>query len=216
MDRVIDKLAISYPVKLYYSAKRYLTVMTGCLLMGVLGYFIIPLAKQDEVWIVVAAGWLLILASIFGFIVCFYTWSKKKTIVIIEESDFSFFNIFKRNQKKTIVWQEVVSIDLTPWTHGNITHWMLSISIKSNNLDGIKVIKQFLKPLYLEGYLLNEKEIFYLLEQAFEGKNVLNYKCIDMKINDRLVKNFSFWFTLVVMIVTIIAICVFLIISVFL
>ncbi|MCG3882014.1 STM3941 family protein [Psychrobacter sp. Ps3] len=197
MSKVIDNLAISYPVTFYYGVKRYFTVMIGCLIIGMLGYFVIPLAHQDEAWIVVAVGWLLILTSIFGLIICFYAWFQKKPVVIIEEKGFSFFNILKRHQQKKILWQDVVSIDLIPWTHGYITHWMLSVGITSNNLDGIKVIRHPLKPMYLEHVMLNEKEVFYLLEQAFAGDTVLSYQNIKMRLSDRLVMSFGFWLMIV-------------------
>lgn len=201
MVKFKDEATISYPVRLYHTTKQHLINIIGSLFLCTLGYFATSIAKQEGAWVMFSIGWLLMIGGGFGFAVLSYAWLNKKPIVTIERAGLSFLHILKPNQQHLILWQDIKNVDLHSWTRGHINYWILIIHTTSHSFAKEKVIRQPLKPMYFEHLILNEKEVYYLLEQAFAGQTELIYKRINMNLSDRLVSNFSFWFIWTILVI---------------
>lgn len=159
----ISNNLVPYPIKLTYTVKQHFMNIIGSIFIFMLGCFVAPIAKQEGDWIIVSIGWLLIGGGSFGLLLLSYIWLGKKPIVTIEQAGVSFFNVFKSNQQHLILWRDIERLDLHPLTRGHTNHWILTIYLKAGSS-----IRQPLKPMLYNGLILDEKEVFNLIELIFD------------------------------------------------
>ena len=158
---------VPYPIKLTYTLKQHFINIIGSIFIFILGCFVAPIAKQEGDWIIVSIGWLLIGGGSFGLLLLSYIWLGKKPIVTIKQAGVSFFHVFKSNQQHLILWRDIERLDLHPLTRGHTNHWILTIYLKAGSSIG-----KPLKPMLYNGSILDEKEVFNLIELIFDRHTV--------------------------------------------
>lgn len=170
------------PIKLYYpiASTLYIPILGACML-GI-GYVMINVGN-DNVFVIglgiliVAAAFLIIM---MGIILLF----DPKPILVIHRHTLTYgHEWFRRllNRDTTIYFEDIEWLRLDYYTYKNVKYWYIDMCLS----DG-KKIKLSLKRMKYDNVIINEKEIFHLIEQVHQKRIPPIYSPMAMTIRDRM------------------------------
>lgn len=175
-----DKIPL--PIELYAPFKSQLFILVGAIGMFWLGREVAHMAIND--WFMFGVGiFLVIIGLLFGMIELIMLINPKPILTMTRYrliyGHETFRKLFYLNRSFT--FKEIRSIDLDYHVQKDMKHWYLNITLNTG-----KNYKLPLKPMKYENVMINEKEIFHLIEQVHQGQIPPTFVDFDMDIHDRM------------------------------
>lgn len=175
----MNNIKLRYPIKLYFKKSFIISAIVFSILLFLGGYYAYDKnIVNDDLFIF---GSSILLMFISGFIcLCFIViYFKNKPNITLNSSSIELSLLLRGN--KNIAWKQVEQIELKELSYDSTKHWQLIIVPKE---ESSKKITHPLRPMIHEGMPLNEKEIFAIIEQSFNGERP-KYTPIEMKLKNR-------------------------------
>lgn len=182
----MNQIKMQYPIKFYMKKSIIFWTIIGCVFMFLLGCFTNYINENHTDTIIFIISILLMLFGILGFVGMVTVWLQNKPSITLYASYIELFGLFGRNRQ--VLWSQVKSVELTSWTYKSTKHWGLVIIPKRHT----KKITRPLKVMTCDDLVLNEKEIFSLIEQSFKGEQP-SYQPIEISLKNRFATNADFW-----------------------
>ncbi|OPH38970.1 hypothetical protein [Moraxella equi] len=172
---------IPLPIELYHSNKFLLFSLAFGSAMFWLGRTVSVIA--DEWFIIVisiifmAFGALIVLVCIISFI------NPKPVLVIARYRISGGHELLKRlfNKNNAIAFKDIRSLELDYHTHQDVKHWHIAILLNTG-----KKLHLPIRSMKYETVMINEKEIFHLINQVHQGNIPPTFEDFDMDIHDRM------------------------------
>ncbi len=150
---------------------------------------------------------LLIIGAV-GFIAILVILIKNEPKIIIHPSNIELRYLFKPNQQ--ILWSQVEHVEIMKFKEDENKRWWLVISLKQSN----KKIPYLLEPMLCNELILNEQEVFAIIEQSFHGKEPI-YQQIKMTFRNQFESKWEFRFWVMMITILIVALFVGLVMPIF-
>ncbi len=183
----MNNIKLGYPIKLYMKKGFMFFAIIFCILLTCASYYLYDVSVKQDDWVLLVFSVLGML--IFGFFVlaCIAISLLNQPTITLNPSSIELFRLFGKN--KRIFWSQIESIELDILTHKSVKHWQLIIFPKQGY--GKKII-QPLRTMTYNSMQLNEKEIFSVIEQSFNGERP-TLKNVKMGLESRIAFNIYFW-----------------------
>ncbi|MDO5652446.1 MAG: hypothetical protein Q4G13_10025 [Moraxella sp.] len=172
---------LPYPIELYTPKQNsLLSIISGLVAIGGGAWFY-------SLWLSGKADALLIVLSLllagFGItIVCvgLYFLTHNVPVIIIHHHGIKALSPLSRGFKQIILWQDIKNLELFSRTYKGAVQYQLVITKHDGKLLRLPIRKKIYQPYHQS---LNEREIFQMIEQSFQGKPV-QYKAIRMTVDE--------------------------------
>ncbi len=198
---------LQYPINLHMRKSLLIIAMIGCLLLFLLGIWqCLKIDFHNDLNIFLLPFALLVIGAV-GFIAILIIVIKDEPKIIIHPSSIELQYLFKENQQ--FLWSQVANVEIIQSKDEN-RRWWLVIQLK----QGDKKTPYLLEPMLCNKLLLNEQEIFAIIEQSFHGKEPI-YQQIKMTFRNQFDSKWEFPFWIMMIIVFIIALFVGLVMPIF-
>lgn len=166
-----------YPINLYLP-KSWVLVFFG------MGGFCIWLGRLDMLieseLIVRVFAFLTVLIGMMFIAVSFIALLNTSPHLTIRNTGFNHFALFKKGRKTHYYWKDIKSMSLESQVLKHHKTWYISLRTKQDVFIDIG-----LRPMRYESVMLNEKEIYDLMSQSFDGKRSSTIHTISMSVEDR-------------------------------
>ncbi len=179
----MNDIKLNYPIKLYMKKSFLLFAVIFCIFMTWVSYYGYAIAIKDDSLLILAMCVLSMLMFAPFTLVFIAIWILNQPTITINLSSIEFFNLFKKNKK--IFWSQIETMELYFYMHKSVKHWRLIILPKQEY--GEEIIYP-LRTMDYQDVELNEKEIFTIIEQSFQGKRP-TYKNVKMGLESRVAFN---------------------------
>ncbi|WP_066804066.1 hypothetical protein [Moraxella oblonga] len=176
-----DKIPL--PIELYPSIKSNLfSVIFGG---GVfwLGHIVNDIA--NEIFIVIIAVLCMVIGVIFIFMGLFFLINPAPTLTISRYRIIHGHEFFRKlfNKHLDIAFKDIHTMTLDFYVQKDIKYWYIHMTLKNGKTAKLPLFK-----LKYERVMINEREIFHLIEQIHQGQIPPTFVDFDMDIHDRITK----------------------------
>lgn len=177
-----DKLPL--PIELYYSNKFMVFSLAFGGAMFWLGY---TTNKTANEWLILAIS---IFLMVFGILVMalylIFLLNPKPILTITRYRINSGHGLFKElfNNNNTIAFKDIHSLELDYHTHQDVKYWHITFILNTGKKHILPI-----KNMRYENIMINEKEIFHLINQVHQGQIPPTFVEHDMDIHDRMTKS---------------------------
>lgn len=174
-----DKLPL--PIELYYSNKFLLFSLAFGGAMIWIGQ---TMNTTTDDWFMITIS---ILSMVFGVLivlVCVISLINPTPALVITRYRISGgHGLLKRlfNKNNTIAFKDIRSLELDYHTHKDVKHWHIVILLNTG-----KKLHLPIRSMKYETIIINEKEIFHLINQVYQGNIPPTFEDFDMDIHDRM------------------------------
>lgn len=171
-------LKASYPINLYFSKKSSIVYF-------LFGIFFIWLGRLDiliaaEMIIRILAFLVLIFGIIFILTGCLILFNTAPNLTI-RSTGFNHLDLFKKGGRSHYYWKDIKNISLESQVLKHHRMWHLRLITKKGATFDIRLL-----PMKYESIKLNEKEIYHLIQQSFEGRRSADINAVSLRIRDRI------------------------------
>ena len=166
---------LKYPIELYLSKKTITLVIALGFLLFPLYFYGLPLAQEDNEWLVIVFTWLMMVMIVMAVIAVLMALIKGEPVLRITDESIDILQVLRRPQQKKLLWQDIYYIDIDYRVIKNSKIWILVIQPKQG-----KVIQYPIRPMRYQHYILNEVEIVNTVQLAFEGNAAIHYELIEI------------------------------------
>ncbi len=175
---MVQNIKAGYPINLYLSKWR-LTVFL------IAGGFCIWLGRLDilvaaELIIRTLAFLVLVFGIIFILTGCLILFNTAPNLTI-RSTGLNHFALFKKGSRSHYYWKDIKNISLESQVLKHHRTWHLRLITKKGATFDIRLL-----PMKYESIKLNEKEIYHLIQQSFEGRRSADINDVPMRIYDRI------------------------------
>jgi len=176
MQKLQKGEVLKYPIDFYVSKKNIVLMVVVGLLLFPLCFYGIPWAQEENDWILTLCTWFFIALSSFSVIALFLLLIKGGPVLQITNKGITLLQTMRRPQQRYLSWQEIEDIGMNYQVVGHQTIWLLVIQPKQG-----KLIQYPIKSMRYKDSILNELEVIYVVQLAFEGASAIHYKPIEME-----------------------------------
>lgn len=120
--------------------------------------------------------WFFIVLISFGVIALLLVLTKGEPILQITNKGITLLQTMRRPQQRYLSWQEIESIGMDCRVIKRYEMWLLLIELKQG-----KLIQYPIKSMRYKDSILNELEVIYVVQLAFEGRPAIHYEPIEME-----------------------------------
>lgn len=172
-----QNIKAGYPINLYLP-KSWVLVFFGmggfCIWLGRLETLVeSELIVRIFAFLTVSIGMVFIAAGLIALL-------NTAPHLTIRNTGFNHFILFKKGKRAHYYWKDIKSMSLESQVLKHHKTWYISLRTKQDTLIDIG-----LRPMKYESVMLNEKEIYELMLQSFEGRRSSTIHAISMSIEDR-------------------------------
>ncbi len=177
-------IKLHYPIKLYLKKSILLWGLIALLGLSLLGGWGVGRPNQDWLNFTIFLIWLII--GVGGFITTLFVFIKNEPIITLYPSKIEIFRLHRKNQQ--LFWSQIENIELIEIsTVQGAKNWGLTITPKND-----KKITRGLQAMTCNNLILNQKEVFAIIEQSFQGKEPI-YQQIDFPLKEQFGIKIDFW-----------------------
>ncbi len=175
---------LRYPIELYIKKSILFGWLIACLLLSLLGGWGIGRLNND--WVDFAIFLFLLIVGIVGFTGVLVVLIKNEPNITLYPSKIKIFHLYKENRK--FFWSQIENIELMETsTQQGMKNWGLMITPKNG-----KKLTRGLQIMTCNDLILNQKEVFAIIEQSFQGKEP-TYQQIEIPLEDKFSTKLDFW-----------------------
>lgn len=174
-----DKIPL--PIELYYSNKFLLFSLAFGGAMCWLGRTVNIIADD---WFIIALCMVLMIFGALVVLVCIISFINPKSVLMITRYHINGgHGLLKRwfNKNNAIAFKDIRSLELDYHTHKDVKHWHIVILLNTG-----KKLHLPIRSMKYETIIINEKEIFHLINQVHQGNIPPTFEDFDMDIHDRM------------------------------
>ncbi len=198
---------LHYPINLHMRKSLLIVAMIGCLLLSLLGIWqCLKVDFHNDLNIFLLPFVILIIGAV-GFIAILVIVIKNEPKIIIHPSSIELRYLSKENQQ--FLWSQVANVEIIKSKDEN-KRWWLVISHKQSD----RKIPYLLELMLCNKLLLNEQEIFAIIEQSFQRKEPI-YQQIKMTFRNQFESKWEFRFWIIMIVVFIVTLFVGLVMPIF-
>ncbi|STZ09456.1 Uncharacterised protein [Moraxella caprae] len=174
-----DKIPL--PIELYHSNKFLLFSLAFGGAMFWLGRTVSLIADE---WFIIALSMVLIIFGVLVVLVYIISLINPKPILVITRYRISGgHGLLKRlfNKNNAFAFKDIHSLKLDYHTHKDVKHWHIIVLLKNGKKSYLSI-----RSVKYETVIINEKEIFNLINQVHQGNIPPTFEDFDMNIHDRM------------------------------
>ncbi len=188
----MNNTKLFYPIELYIKKSLLILTLILCLVIFVICVWVGSLILNGSWLDFIASLFLLITVVAVGISIIIALIKNKPSIIIYPSKiELAYFN--KQNQQ--ILWSEIENIELIEhFGNRGGKFWKLAIYLKQSH---DKPINYPLRIMTHDDLILNEKEIFAIIEQSLQGKPPV-YQKINISLKEQSGTIFDYWFYILV------------------
>ncbi|STY92917.1 hypothetical protein [Moraxella bovis] len=172
---------IPLPIELYHSNKFLLFSLAFGGAMFWLGRTVSVIADE---WFIIALSMALMIFEALVILACVISFINSKPVLVIARYRISDgHELLKRlfNKNNAIAFKDIRSLELDYHTHQDVKHWHTAILLNTG-----KKLHLPIRSMKYETVMINEKEIFHLINQVHQGNIPPTFEDFDMDIHDRM------------------------------
>ncbi|UYZ67931.1 hypothetical protein LP090_03470 [Moraxella bovis] len=172
---------IPLPIELYHSNKFLLFSLAFGGAMFWLGRTVSVIADE---WFIIALSMALMIFEALVILACVISFINSKPVLVIVRYRISDgHELLKRlfNKNNAIAFKDIRSLELDYHTHQDVKHWHTAILLNTG-----KKLHLPIRSMKYETVMINEKEIFHLINQVHQGNIPPTFEDFDMDIHDRM------------------------------
>ena len=172
---------IPLPIELYHSNKFLLFSLAFGGAMFWFGRTVNVIADE---WFIIALSMVLMIFGALVVLACVISFIHPMTVLVITHYLIrNRHGLFKRlfNKNNTIAFKDIRSLELDYHTHKDVKHWHIVILLNTG-----KKLHLPIRSMKYETIIINEKEIFHLINQVHQGNIPPTFEDFDMDIHDRM------------------------------
>jgi|GEM_PF-1751908 len=175
---MVQNIKAGYPINLYLSKWRLTVFLIAggfCIWLGRLDILIV-----DEL-IVRMLAFLTVLIGILFILLFLIALLNTAPNLTIRSTGLNHFALFKKGRRAHYYWKDIKNISLESQVLKHHRTWHLRLITKKGATFDIRLL-----PMKYESIKLNEKEIYHLIQQSFEGRRSADINDVPMRIYDRI------------------------------
>lgn len=172
---------IPLPIELYHSNKFLLFSLAFGGAMFWFGRTVNVIADE---WFIIALSMVLMIFGALVVLACVISFINPKSVLVITRYRISGgHGLLKRlfNKNNAIAFKDIRSLELDYHTHKDVKHWHIIVLLKNGKKSYLPI-----RSVKYETVMINEKEIFHLINQVHQGNIPLTFEDFDMDIHDRM------------------------------
>lgn len=178
-----DKIPL--PIELYTSIKSHVFfILFGGGLFW-LGNTVNGIAPADEMIIIISGIILMVFGALTIIMSLFFLINPAPTLTITRYHMVYGHEFFRKLWRKNndIAFKDIHAMTLDFYVQKDMKHWYINMTLKNGKTTKLPLFK-----LKYERVMINEKEIFHLIEQIHQGQIPPTFVDFDMDIHDRITK----------------------------
>ncbi len=180
----MNGIKLHYPIKLYLKKSilfRNLIIFLGVGLLGGSG-----VGRANQEWIYFVLPVICLIIGVGGFIAMLFDFIKNEPSIILYPSKIEFVRLNGENQQ--FFWSQIENIELMEVSTVQSTKdWILTITPKND-----KQITCGLQAMTCNDLILNQDEVFAIIEQSFQGKEPI-YQQTEIPLDEQFNTKIDFW-----------------------
>lgn len=170
---------IPLPIELYYSVKFHVfnVIFSGMLFW--LGHTVNNIAPADD-WLIIIVGVVLMFIATISILISMIAIINPTPALIITRYHIANKSVIF-NKQSQLAFKQIHSLELDYRVIKDMKHWHIAITLNTGQKRFIPI-----RSMKYETVMINEKEIFHLIEQVYQGKTPPSFEHFEMDIHDRM------------------------------